>query len=54
MYAWILKNLEQLGSTGERIVLLGDSAGGNLVVAVALKVRTYVCICGVFRVLCNT
>ena len=42
MYAWILKNLEQLGSTGERIVLLGDSAGGNLVVAVALKVRTYV------------
>jgi hormone-sensitive lipase len=39
VYAWILKNLEQLGSTGERIVLLGDSAGGNLVVAVALKAR---------------
>ena len=35
--------MEPLGTTGKRIVLVGDSAGGNLVLALALKVRTYVC-----------
>ena len=49
VYAWALQNVEQLGSTGERIVLLGDSAGGNLVVSVALKVGMYV-----FTVLTNS
>ena len=33
--------MEQLGTTGKRIVLVGDSAGGNLVFALALKVRMW-------------
>ncbi|XP_047131744.1 hormone-sensitive lipase isoform X1 [Hydra vulgaris] len=37
-YAWALENLSKLGSTGEKIVFAGDSAGANLVTAVALKV----------------
>lgn len=31
VYCWALKNLDALGSTGEKIILVGDSAGGNLV-----------------------
>ena len=30
--------MELLGTTGKRIVLVGDSAGGNLVFSLALKV----------------
>lgn len=36
MYAWALKNSEQLGWTGERICFAGDSAGGNLTLAVTI------------------
>lgn len=37
VYCWALKNLESLGSTGENIVLVGDSAGGNLASACVVK-----------------
>lgn len=30
-YCWVLKNSEFVGSTGENIIFVGDSAGGNLV-----------------------
>jgi hormone-sensitive lipase len=36
-YCWALKNAELLGWTGENIVLVGDSAGGNLVTACTIK-----------------
>jgi hormone-sensitive lipase len=36
-YCWALKNSELLGSTGENIVFVGDSAGGNLVTACIIK-----------------
>ena len=36
-YCWILKNVELVGSTGENIVFVGDSAGGNLNTACVLK-----------------
>lgn len=36
-YCWILKNIEIVGSTGENIVFVGDSAGGNLNTACVLK-----------------
>jgi hormone-sensitive lipase len=36
-YCWALKNSELLGSTGENIVLVGDSAGGNLATACVIK-----------------
>ena len=36
-YCWALKNCELLGSTGENIVMAGDSAGGNLNTACILK-----------------
>ncbi|XP_076257350.1 hormone-sensitive lipase isoform X1 [Rhynchophorus ferrugineus] len=36
-YCWALKNHEFLGSTGERIVMAGDSAGANLLFSVILK-----------------
>jgi hormone-sensitive lipase len=36
-YSWALKNSELFGSTGENIVLVGDSAGGNLVTACVIK-----------------
>ncbi|XP_074652291.1 hormone-sensitive lipase-like [Tubulanus polymorphus] len=36
-YAWAVDNCDWLGSTGEHICLVGDSAGGNLVIATALK-----------------
>ncbi|KAI6239120.1 hypothetical protein M3Y99_00615300 [Aphelenchoides fujianensis] len=37
VYAWILKNSEKFGWDGRKILLVGDSAGGNLVVSVALR-----------------
>ena len=37
VYVWALSHIARLGWTGERVVLTGDSAGGNLTVAVALK-----------------
>ena len=36
-YAWALSHLEELGSTGERIVVLADSAGGMLAVNLTQK-----------------
>ncbi|XP_054736586.1 hormone-sensitive lipase [Anastrepha obliqua] len=36
-YCWMLRNAEHLGTTAERIVLAGDSAGANLCIGVALK-----------------
>ncbi|KAL3112735.1 hypothetical protein niasHT_019709 [Heterodera trifolii] len=37
VYAWILNNPEKFGWTGSRICMVGDSAGGNLIVSVNLK-----------------
>ena len=37
-YAWALMNLNKLGTTGERIIVAGDSAGGNICLAMGLKV----------------
>ncbi|KAK4534675.1 hypothetical protein CDCA_CDCA02G0700 [Cyanidium caldarium] len=39
-YAWALQNAWRLGTTAERVVFSGDSAGGNLAVAVALKLHS--------------
>ncbi|XP_070068562.1 hormone-sensitive lipase [Drosophila takahashii] len=36
-YCWLLNNTELLGTTAERIVCAGDSAGANLSIGVALK-----------------
>ncbi|TMW54108.1 hypothetical protein DOY81_000784 [Sarcophaga bullata] len=36
-YCWMLKNFAYLGTTAERIVLAGDSAGANLCIALSLK-----------------
>lgn len=36
-YCWILKNVGLVGSTGENIVFVGDSAGGNLNTACVIK-----------------
>ncbi|XP_072283331.1 hormone-sensitive lipase isoform X2 [Pyxicephalus adspersus] len=36
-YCWALRHCRLLGSTGERICLAGDSAGGNLCITVALR-----------------
>lgn len=36
-YCWALENLHSLGTTGERIVLAGDSAGSNLISALTVK-----------------
>ncbi|CAH0560948.1 unnamed protein product [Brassicogethes aeneus] len=36
-YCWALKNHELLGSTGEKIVAAGDSAGANLILSMTLK-----------------
>lgn len=38
-YQWALENAAAIGTRAERIVLTGDSAGGNLAVAVALKAQ---------------
>lgn len=36
-YCWAIKNCRVLGSTAEHVVLVGDSAGGNLNLGVAMK-----------------
>ncbi|XP_018426687.1 PREDICTED: hormone-sensitive lipase isoform X2 [Nanorana parkeri] len=36
-YCWALRHCRLLGSTGERICLAGDSAGGNLCITVSLR-----------------
>ncbi|XP_041373869.1 hormone-sensitive lipase-like [Gigantopelta aegis] len=36
-YAWAVQNVEKLGSTGERICVAGDSAGGNLMISTAMR-----------------
>lgn len=36
-YAWVLKNPDKLGWTGETICFAGDSAGGNILLSVVLK-----------------
>ncbi|GIZ04962.1 hormone-sensitive lipase [Caerostris extrusa] len=39
-YAWVLKNPDKLGWTGEIICFAGDSAGGNILMSVVLKTIT--------------
>lgn len=36
-YCWMLKNASYLGTTAERVILAGDSAGANLCISLALK-----------------
>ncbi|KAK4295031.1 hypothetical protein Pmani_032366 [Petrolisthes manimaculis] len=36
-YCWALNNMTLLGSTGKKIVLTGDSAGGNLIAGLTVK-----------------
>lgn len=36
-YSWIINNPAAVGWTGERIVMAGDSAGGNLIMSVNLR-----------------
>ncbi|KAI1731965.1 alpha/beta hydrolase fold domain-containing protein [Ditylenchus destructor] len=36
-YAWILNNPDKIGWNGEKVCMVGDSAGGNLIVAVNLR-----------------
>ena len=42
-YAWTLNNLATLGveelDKGTRIIFAGDSAGGNLILAAAIKLK---------------
>ncbi|KAL1769290.1 hormone-sensitive lipase isoform X2 [Sigmodon hispidus] len=40
-YCWAVKHCDLLGSTGERICLAGDSAGGNLCITVSLRAAAY-------------
>ncbi|KAG1674060.1 Hormone-sensitive lipase [Nymphon striatum] len=40
-YCWAIANCQKLGSTGERIIIAGDSAGGNLTCCVTLKTIQY-------------
>ncbi|XP_019569304.1 hormone-sensitive lipase isoform X2 [Rhinolophus sinicus] len=40
-YCWAVKHCTLLGSTGERICLAGDSAGGNLCFTVSLRAAAY-------------
>jgi len=37
VYCWVLNNFPALGTTGKKIILTGDSAGGNLVSSTTLK-----------------
>ncbi len=46
MYRWALCNLSRLGSTGQRVCVAGDSAGGNLAAAVSLRCVMEVCVWG--------
>ena len=41
VYCWALANASHLGSTAERVVVTGDSAGGNLCFAVSLMAAQY-------------
>ncbi|EDQ89034.1 uncharacterized protein MONBRDRAFT_25836 [Monosiga brevicollis MX1] len=36
-YRWAITHATRLGSTAERVIVVGDSAGGNLVTALALR-----------------
>ena len=36
-YIWMLENCHQLGWTGDRVIVSGDSAGGNLVTGLVLQ-----------------
>jgi len=36
-YCWARQNCQMLGSTGERVIMIGDSAGANLNLGVSLK-----------------
>ncbi|KAK0396973.1 hypothetical protein QR680_001927 [Steinernema hermaphroditum] len=36
-YAWMVRNPEKVGWTGEKVVMAGDSAGGNLVMSTNLR-----------------
>ncbi|XP_078507435.1 hormone-sensitive lipase isoform X1 [Lissotriton helveticus] len=40
-YCWAIKNCHLLGSTGERVCLAGDSAGGNLCITVSMRVASF-------------
>lgn len=36
-YCWCLRNLELIGTTGQKVIFVGDSAGGNISSAVIIK-----------------
>lgn len=36
-YSWALLNAYKLGSTADKVILVGDSAGGNLMIALTMK-----------------
>ena len=36
-YVWMLKNFSALGTSGKKVILVGDSAGGNLITSLTLK-----------------
>ncbi|KAK6964166.1 hormone-sensitive lipase [Biomphalaria glabrata] len=40
-YAWAVSNCHQLGSSGEKILIVGDSAGGNLAIATAMRAASF-------------
>ncbi|XP_069497072.1 hormone-sensitive lipase isoform X3 [Ambystoma mexicanum] len=40
-YCWAIKNCHLLGSTGERVCLAGDSAGGNLCITVSMRAASF-------------
>jgi hormone-sensitive lipase len=40
VYVWALKNFQKLGTKGKKIIIIGDSAGGNLAASVTLKAIT--------------
>eukprot|EP00117_Sycon_ciliatum_P027000 scpid42010/ scgid2162/ Hormone-sensitive lipase len=40
-YAWVLRNATSLGTTAEKVILAGDSAGGNFVFGVAFLAAQY-------------
>ena len=40
-YAWVLRNATSLGTTAEKVILAGDSAGGNFGFGVAFLAAQY-------------